>query len=144
MTSIDLVFLTYVILVQFLAYVNKMALSYESDTRKDKLHVKEARKKAMEFTLQLDEVESKHASEQERASKRIRDSEAKMKLHKEKRNQADEQILRLESSKDRQDAHIATLSRQMEMEQALHEISVKRVVKVARREAVAKFQEIVS
>lgn len=125
--------------MQFLAHINKMALGYESDVRKDKLRVEDARKKAVEFKLQLDEAESKHSAERERATKRINDLESEAELTRAKRKEADYQILRLESGRAQRDAHIATLARQQKTEKALHKAMVKRAVKEARHETVAKF-----
>lgn len=60
---------------------------------------------------------------------------------KEKRNRADDMVLRLESSNAKRDAYIASLTRQLEAKKALSDAKVKRDEKAARRETAAKFQE---
>lgn len=52
-------------LLQFIAYLNQLALDYEQEARVDKLCIDDARKKTAEIQAELDKATSKHSSELE-------------------------------------------------------------------------------
>lgn len=118
-----------------------MVLGYESDVRKERHSVEDARKKAVEFKAQLDAADSKHRSEQERANKRINDLEAEVQFISKKRKEAEDQNLNLEPARVHCEAKIAELMRMMEAANGLHEINLKQAVTEGRHEMADKFRK---
>lgn len=99
------------------------------------------RKDAASLKSKIDELDSKHSAELASTSARLKTLEdEKFKLMEELHKDG-AMAVRLDESRGRRAAELASLKRQFEAVNALHETNVKKARKAAKREMAEKFQE---